>query len=124
MVRRALKRASLASAHAEVREEVLAFDASMRRHKWRMLAASFAIWMAAAAAFRFGVNDTSWVEGAGAFVLLLAATGFALLSVWFGHYKFRLNADGAEGSRAQRCRGAGGQDDRPPVPSRHAGRYV
>ena len=81
----------LAALTPELREEVLAFDASMRRHKWRMLAASFAIWMAAAAAFRFGVNDTGWVEALVLSFLLLAATGFSLLSVWFGHYKFRLN---------------------------------
>ena len=58
----ALEARKLAALTPELREEVLAFDASMRRHKWRMLAASFAIWMAAAAAFRFGVNDTGWVE--------------------------------------------------------------
>lgn len=81
----------LAALTPELREEVLAFDASMRRHKWRMLAASFAIWMAAASAFRFGVNDTGWVEALVLSFLLLAATGFSLLSVWFGHYKFRLN---------------------------------
>uniref|UniRef100_UPI003782EB62 sensor histidine kinase n=1 Tax=Casimicrobium huifangae TaxID=2591109 RepID=UPI003782EB62 len=87
----ALEARKLAALTPELREEVLAFDASMRRHKWRMLAASFAIWMAAAAAFRFGVNDTGWVEALVLSFLLLAATGFSLLSVWFGHYKFRLN---------------------------------
>ena len=87
----ALEARKLAALTPELREEVLAFDASMRRQKWRMLAASFAIWMAAAAAFRFGVNDTGWIEALVLSFLLLAATGFSLLSVWFGHYKFRLN---------------------------------
>jgi len=87
-----LEARKLAALPADVREEVLAFDASVRRQKWRLLAASGVIWLLAASAFRYGVSDTSWVEGLTISGLLLAATAFSALSVWFGHYKFRFSA--------------------------------
>jgi len=84
-----LEARKLAVLPPDVREEVLAFDRSMHRHKWRYTGAALAIWLAAASAFRYGATDSSWIEGLVVSFCLLFATAFALMSVWFGHYKIR-----------------------------------
>lgn len=84
-----LEARKLAGLPPDLREEVLAFDRSVKRHKWRVIAASIAVWLAAASAFRYGATDSSWIEGLVISFCLLFATAFALMSVWFGHYKIR-----------------------------------
>lgn len=84
-----LEARKLASLPSDLREEVLAFDRSVRRHKWRVIVASIVVWLAAASAFRYGATDSSWIEGLVISFCLLFATAFALMSVWFGHYKIR-----------------------------------
>ena len=84
-----LEERKLASLPSDLREEVLAFDRSVKRHKWRVIAASIVVWLAAASAFRYGATDSSWIEGLVVSFCLLFATAFALMSVWFGHYKIR-----------------------------------
>jgi sensor histidine kinase YesM len=84
-----LEARKLAVLPPDVREEVLAFDRSLNRYKWRYTGAALATWLAAASAFRYGATDSSWIEGLVVSFCLLFATAFALMSVWFGHYKIR-----------------------------------
>ena len=84
-----LEARKLAMMPPDVREEVLAFDRSMHRHKWRYTGAALAIWFAAASAFRYGATDSSWIEGLVVSFCLLFTIAVAVMSVWFGHYKIR-----------------------------------
>lgn len=84
-----LEARKLAMLPPDAREEVLAFDRSLNRHKWSYTGAALATWLAAASAFRYGPIDSSWIEGLVVSFCLLFATAVALLSVWFGHYKIR-----------------------------------
>ncbi len=88
----ALEARKLETLPPDAREEILAFDRSVRRHKWRWFGAVILVWLLAASAFRFLIADTSWREGILVSFLLLAAMAFATTAVWFGHYKIRFGA--------------------------------
>jgi sensor histidine kinase YesM len=90
----ALEARKLAALPPDAREEILAFDRSVRRYRWRWIGAAIAVWFLAASTFRFLATDTSWREGLLVSFALLAATTVALTSVWFGHYKFRFSLRG------------------------------
>lgn len=87
-----LEERKLATMPPDAREEILAFDRALRRHKWRWFGAVILVWLLAASAFRFLITDTSWREGFLVSFLLLAAMAVATTAVWFGHYKIRFGA--------------------------------
>jgi Histidine kinase len=81
----------LASLPPETRDEVHAFEQSLHRYKWRYIGAALLAWLASSSAFRFLLDDTSWLEAIVISFVLLTATEFAMMSVWFGHHKLRLS---------------------------------
>jgi len=72
------------------RADILAFDRSLRRYAWRYTSMLVGVWLAAAAVFRYTAANASWLESLTVMFLLFGATGFAMLSVWFGHHKFKV----------------------------------
>ena len=86
-----LEARKLAALPPDAREEVLAFDRALRRNKWRWVGVWLAVWLVASSAFRFLLADMSWTEGIVIALLLLVATTVAIVSAWFGHYKFRMS---------------------------------
>ncbi|MBC7622379.1 MAG: histidine kinase [Aeromicrobium sp.] len=81
----------LAKLSPSQRAEIVAFDQSVRRHKWLYRFGVIAVWLAAAVAFRYGVDKASWLEALTVTFLLIGVTGFAVLSAWFGHSKFTMS---------------------------------
>jgi sensor histidine kinase YesM len=88
---RRLEARKLAKLSPSQRAEILAFDESVRRHKWRYKFAFLAVLLVAATAFRYGVNNATWLEAVSISFLLIVATGFAMLSAWFGYTKYTVS---------------------------------
>ncbi len=83
-----LETRKLAKLPPDQRAEIMAFDRSIRRHGWRYTWLAIGVWLAAAAVFRYTATNASWLESLTIMFLLFGSTGFAMLSVWFGHQKF------------------------------------
>jgi signal transduction histidine kinase len=82
---------SLAELPREQREDIFAFDSALRRNKWPVTFVATGVWLVAAVAFRVTIRNTSWTEAFLLTMFLLVTTGFALMSVWFGHRKFKIS---------------------------------
>jgi sensor histidine kinase YesM len=81
----------LAKLPRDQREDILAFDLSVRRNKWKVLLVAVGLWLVASVAFRATFNNVNWTEALLLTLFLLVTTGFALMSVWFGHAKFKIS---------------------------------
>lgn len=88
---RELEARKLAKLPRDQREDILAFDLSVRRNKWKVLLVAVGLWLVASVAFRATVNNVNWTEALLLTLFLLVTTGFALMSVWFGHTKFKIS---------------------------------
>ena len=88
---RELEARKLAKLPRDQREDILAFDLSVRRNKWKVLLVAVGLWLVASVAFRATVNNVNWTEALLLTLFLLVTTGFALMSVWFGHAKFKIS---------------------------------
>jgi sensor histidine kinase YesM len=88
---RELEARKLAKLPRDQREDILAFDLSVRRNKWKVLLVAVGLWLVASVAFRATVNNVNWTEALLLTLFLLVTTGFALKSVWFGHTKFKIS---------------------------------
>ena len=88
---RELEARKLAKLPRDQREDILAFDRSVRRNKWKVLLVAVGLWLVASVAFRATVNNATWTEALLLTLLLLVTTSFALMSVWFGHKKFKIS---------------------------------
>ena len=88
---RELEARKLAKLPRDQREDILAFDLSVRRNKWKVLLVAVGLWLVASVAFRATVNNVHWTEALLLTLFLLVTPGFALMSVWFGHAKFKIS---------------------------------
>ncbi len=84
-----LEARSLANLPPDQREDVMAFDRHLRGHKWRYTGIVLAVWVVAAVCFRMFAKNATWLESFVLMFLLFGSTGFAMMSVWFGHAKFK-----------------------------------
>ena len=83
-----LEARKLAELPPDQRAEIVAFDRSIRHHRWRYSWLVIGVWLAAATVFRYTATNASWLESLTIMFLLFGSTGIAMLSVWFGHRKF------------------------------------
>ncbi|MCA3020004.1 MAG: hypothetical protein ING62_15330, partial [Rhodocyclaceae bacterium] len=88
---RDLEARKLAQLPPDQREDILAFDVALKRNKWSVLLAAIGVWLVASVAFRATVNNATWTEAFLLTLFLLVTTSFALMSVWFGHKKFKIS---------------------------------
>ncbi len=80
----------LATFPPDQRNDVRVFGAKWHRHKRLYIAACGGVWVIAALLMRLANDRIGWIEAFFLTFLILGCSGFATLSAWFGHGKFKL----------------------------------
>lgn len=71
------------------RSEIAAFDAAVRRHRWRYAGIAAGVWLSMSVIAKLAVAKLSWMAALMLSGAMFAALSFALAAVWFGPSRAR-----------------------------------
>ncbi len=87
---RAYEAKKLATLSASEREDVLAFDARIKKYPIPSYGTAFAVWLLVTFIFKLWLGEKGdWFESAVLALILVASIAIGLMSAWFGHARHR-----------------------------------